>query len=551
MQLSNHFKTIHTDVLVVGSGGAGLRAALEARKFKAEVSIASKGPLGAGTCTLISGGGFKAPVQGVTCEDHLERTLAWGKHIGNKPLAEILVREAPFRLLELKEFGVNLIPRVGGFWAGGPPNLRGQGLTRPLTEAALRADVKALERVMVFDVIIESGRVIGAVALDLENGQIIAIEAKSVLLATGGFSQIYSRTDNPLDITGDGHAIAYRAGADLQDMEFTQFSPLGLAEPGLPTRLVSAGEILALATLRNASGEDLSVKYGLKGPSTQHYFVEEHSDRAVRDIGLELHKGQGIEGVVLLDLATVPSDYWNKKDSHAGELKALLSFLASKGLDAKKTPIRVLPLAHFSLGGVRINEFCETGIPGLYAACEVSGGIHGANRLGGNALTEAIVFGARAGMKAAQYAHEAEAVRIEKTEIIEKIEQVSEVRNREPVSEKSPQKMKERIKDVMWKYVGIARNESGLTTALKEIETITQDYSSGVWGRNPIEIMGTLEALNMLQVSDTVARTALHRKESRGMHFRTDYPEQDDEKWVVNLVVSSKRNEIRTIKVQE
>lgn len=534
-------KIIHTDVLVVGSGGAGLMAALEARKLGAEVFIASKMPLGVATCTSYSMGGFKAAVGGLSHKDLFIRTVEYGKYMNNQRLVEILVEEGPYRLLELEKFGVHLVPHFGGYWVIGPPHKRGQELTKSLKEACLKASVKALENVLVINLILTSGEVTGAFAVDLETGGILAIEAKSTILATGGSGQIYLRTDNPSRITGDGYAIAFRAGAALIDMEFVQFTPIGLAEPNLPTFLFSSDEILSVGTLRNALGENLNKKYKLRAR-----FVGEHSDIVMRSMGLEIHNGRGIDDSLLLDLTNLPNNFRVKEDSHLEEMKMILSRIAKSGLDIKQKPIRVSPLAHYVLGGIRINERCETSLPGLYAAGEATGGIHGANRLGGNALTELIVFGSRAGKYAAEYTSKTKSIHVEPTLVKERFKEISEILSKQKKGVNAKE-IKRHIKEIMWKYVGMVRTESSLKEAINRLQCIRQEKLSKVLVANRIELLEALEAINMLQVAEMIIRSALFRKETRAMHFRVDYPQQDDKKWLANLIITSKRDKMQII----
>jgi fumarate reductase (CoM/CoB) subunit A len=532
-------KIIHTDVLIVGSGGAGLMAALEARKFGAEVLIASKTPLGLASCTFYSMGGFKAAVGGLSQEDLFIKTIEYGRYLNNQRLVEILVEEGPYRLLELEKFGVHLVPHFGGYWVTGSSGKRGQELTKSLKEACLKGGVKALENVIIIDLILTSGKVAGAFAVDLENSDVLAIGAKSTILATGGSGQIYSRTDNPSRITGDGYAIAFRAGAELIDMEFVQFTPIGLAEPNLPTLLFSSDEILSVGTLRNALGEDLNKKYKLS-----KRFIGEHSDIVMRSMGLELHNGRGIDDSLLLDLTHLPDNIRVKEGVHQEEIEMILSRVAKSGLDIKQKPIRVSPLAHCVLGGIRINERCETSLPGLYAAGEVTGGVHGANRLGGNALTELMVFGSRAGKYAAECASATKSLHVESKSVKEKLEEISEFLNKSGKGV-NPEEIKRHIKEIMWKYVGIVRSESSLKEAIDRLDYIRQTKLSEVFVANWIELLAAFEATNMLQVAEIITRSALFREETRAMHFRVDYPQQDDKKWLSNSLITSEQGRIQ------
>lgn len=518
-------KSIYTDVLIVGSGGAGLRAALEARTLGVQVLIASKSPLGVNTCTIYSAGGFKAGLGGPTTLDFFKKALRWGRSINNQKLLKVFAEEGASRLLELEKLGVHVIPRVGGCWVTGPPPMFGKGLTDPLKATALRTGVKVLERVMVTDLAIADGRLTGALALD-SDANLITIESKSAILASGGGCQVYSKTDNPRGITGDGYAIALRAGARLLDMEFVQFSPLGIAEPDMPTSLV----LIPSSTLINSLGEKIVEKYKLtKG---------EPSDTLARAIEREVSEGRGTNRAVLADLTKIPDTFWKEQNNHTKNLTWLLRKHANKQV------LHIFPLAHYFLGGVLIDDKCQTNIPGLYAAGEVTGGIHGANRVPGNALTELIVFGARAGRFAAEYANKtAEKPHIDPRFIAEKSREILDIGN----GTVPPKTLRKRIHEVMWKFLGIVRNEEGVKKAIEELKEV-KVQTKAILAKNRAELIEALEVKNMCQVAEMLALASQFRTESRGSHYRSDYPTQDDSKWLNNVIITLKGERVELIK---
>ncbi|MFQ6075466.1 MAG: FAD-dependent oxidoreductase [Candidatus Bathyarchaeia archaeon] len=515
---------VETDVLIVGGGAAGLRAAIEAKRSGVDVLLVSKAPLGYANSTAYAGGIFRAAVRGMTAERHFEETVVGGNFLNDQRLVEVMVKEAPARLSELGEFGVETHPSPRGVSIRGPFMMNGLGLTKPLTERVRRMGVRVLEQHHLADLITSGGRVVGAVAVDKRTGRFKALQTSSIVLATGGLGRLYERTDNPVGTTGDGYALAYRAGATLLDMEFVQFFPFGLAEPGLLVHMVSLS-IISLGSLKNRLGEDFLGKYGLS--VGDYVWARDIMSRAFM---LEVREGRGEMGGVLLDLSGTSEDEWAKDPWLTRVRRTWLD-----GFDLKK-PLHIAPLAHFFMGGVEINERCETSVSGLYAAGEVVGGVHGANRLGGNALTEATVFGARAGRYAAENTKETQTSAIDDRLVEEKREEVLGALSRGPRRGSHPKEIKERVGRVMWMDAGIVRSREGLQRALDEVKEIGE-ASSMAYATTPRELVWALEAENMALVAELIVRSALYREESRGAHYRLDFPERDDGRWVKNVRV--------------
>lgn len=515
---------LETDVLVVGGGAAGLRAAIEARRRGVDVLLVSKAPMGHANSTAYAGGVLRAAVGGMTCQRHLEETVVGGCFLNDQRLVGVMVGEAPARLAELAGFGVEAHTTPTGVSVHGPFMMSGLGLTLPLTETVRRMGVRVLEHHYVADLITAGGMVRGAIAVEVRTGRVKALQASSLVLATGGLGRLYERTDNPVGMTGDGYALAYRAGAALLDMEFVQFFPFGLAEPGLPVHMVSPS-LISLGSLRNRLGEDFLGKRGLA--VGDYTWARDIMSRAFME---EVREGRGDMGGLLLDLSGVAEEAWAEVPWLSHVRRTWL-----RRFDLTK-PLHIAPLAHFFMGGVEVNERCEAGVSGLYAAGEVVGGVHGANRLGGNALTEAIVFGARAGWHAAEHAEKTESSPLDGRLVEKRMEAVLGPLSREGGGGPNPREIKKRLGMVMWRDVGVIRRGESLRRALDEVEEI-REASSKVCATSPRGLVWALEAENMALVAELIVRSALCREESRGAHHRLDFPERDDGRWLRNVRV--------------
>lgn len=500
---------ISCDVLVIGSGAAGLIAAAEARRRKAEVVLVSKAQLGYATSTMYSNGAFRAAVDGYTVEKHFEDTMEVGRSINDTSLVWRMVKEAPKRVLRLADFGLNLKISKGYVYVGEPP-YPGRSIVNPLLNTCKVLGVRLLPNTMVTQIVKEDGEAIGAIALDVRRMETLAISAKAIILATGGCGQIYSRTDNPSRVTGDGYILALEAGAKLVDMEFVQFFPLGLAERTTWILTVTKGR------LENDLGEDLLKKYGLDAKLGRA--IIRMRDELSKAIMLELDKGRE----VFLDC------------SEAYENPDRASRIGLHILRGSKK-VRICPLAHFMMGGVKISTNAETTIKGLYACGEVAGGVHGANRLGGNALTEAAVFGSIAGEEASKRAAEKKLHGVDP----KRAYRLKELLGMLKEGKKEPREVKKRVKEITWNLVGIIRNEKGLREAMRLLEEI--EPPKGKAG-----IMEALEAMNMVKVAKIVTLSALARAESRGAHFREDFP-QEDSKWARNITIYSDNGRLKVV----
>jgi succinate dehydrogenase/fumarate reductase flavoprotein subunit len=505
------------DVLVLGSGSAGLRAAISAREAGLRVCVVSKGPVGKSTCTWLSAGVMAGGFNAATIKAHSEKTLLAGRGINQPELVEILVNEAPERLDELRRWGIEAEFRNGYLFAKGHPPVQGEEIIRCLINRNRELETQFLSKLMVTDLVMEDGAGMVKV-LDQPSGEWQAISAKAIILATGGASALYFRHDNPKRMLGDGQRLALEAGAVLQDMEFVQFYPLCLCGPGIPP-LVIPPKLADQGRLVNDLGEDILVKYGIQ----ERPAGEKARDLLSQAIFTEMYRnGQKVN----LDLSDVSDQQW-RRDPFSASVERILGDQHG----AKHHPVQVAPAGHHLMGGVKINGACTTSVPGLFAAGEVTGGLHGANRMGGNALTENLVFGARAGVSAANWAKGVGDSH--KKTLIEKMYERSGTES----SKLSIADLQTRLRKTMWEEGGVIRNENGLIRALDSVNELREMALSLPAECSRQGLVDTIELRSATRIAGLIMQGALKRKESRGAHFREDFPRQNDEKWRGHLQV--------------
>ncbi|WP_018153189.1 MULTISPECIES: fumarate reductase (CoM/CoB) subunit TfrA [Methanothermococcus] len=527
-----------TDVLIIGGGGAAARAAIECSNKN--VVVAVKGLFGKSGCTVMAEGGYNAVFNPEdSFEKHFYDTMKGGGFINNPKLVEILIKNAPKELKNLEKFGCIFDRTEEGKVAQRP--FGGQSFNRTcysgdrtgheiisgLMEYINRLDkVDIKEDVMAVKLIVKDNRCYGAIFLDLINGNLFPIYAKATILATGGAGQLYPITSNPIQKVGDGFAIAYNEGVELIDMEMVQFHPTGMVGTG----------ILVTEAVRGEGG----ILYNSNKERFMKNYDKEKMELSTRDvvaraIYTEIKEGRGINGGVYLDVSHLDDRIIEER------LETMFSQFLDVGIDIRKEPMIVAPTAHHFMGGIKINEKCESNIAGLFACGEVAGGIHGANRLGGNALADTQVFGAIAGRYASEFAenHDFNLSKVKEltNNIIQNLE--GEFKERGENAHESIEK----LRNIMWNYVSIVRDEKGLEQALKEIKGLKNKKISV---NGTVDVQKYFELKNMLQVAEIVTKCALIRKESRGAHCRSDYPETLEE-WKGNLVANKK--EIKFIKL--
>ena len=534
----NELIRLNTDVLVVGSGGAGLRAAIEARKQGVDVLLISKSQTGLANCTACALGAFRLAQGKDEKEKYFQMVLKAGRYLNNRKLVKILVENADSAIKELKELGVNLEISKRRATIISDKGPAGAVLTKTLTKYIQHLGVKILSNVMIFDLVVQENRCVGALGFHRKTGDIYIISAKSVILATGGYSTIYLYHDNPRIITGDGIALAYLAGAELQDLEFIQFQPmiLDLKIPRMPIldwTIEATKNLVPGGPLLNVKGEPILPKYGLLKNKILR-------DNLIVAIEREIFEGKGINNSVILDLRSVEPEEYNKVFPLEFQQKLIQPFIKI----FKTRRLHIASCAHYTMGGIRINDECKTTVKGLYAAGEVTSGVHGANRLGGNALSEIIVFGAIAGREAAKYAKQVKPAEIDKNYILESREKAQETFNYSKSKKLNQAMVKNKVRLVVSSFCRPVRSKEKLEQALERLEQIKKILPHIV-AENFEELREAFEAKFMFLLAKLVVKSAMIRTESRGSHFRVDYPKQDDKNWLKNIIVKMEGGETK------
>jgi fumarate reductase (CoM/CoB) subunit A len=516
--LANEVVDCH--VLVIGSGGAGVRAAIEASRH-GETVLISKTIVGKGGCTTMAEGGFNAVLREQdSCGIHFEDTMKGGAFLNDPDLVNILVKEAPLRMGDLvkwgavfdftdsdevaqRPFGGQRFPRT--CYAG---DRTGHEMMVTLVERLDGTSVLNLQEYTVIDLLKDGDRVIGAMALD-EKGNFVLLKADSTVLATGGGTKIYDISTNSSSGTGDGYAIGYRAGAELIDMEMIQFHPTGAIFPyDARGRLVTEAVRGEGGVLLNTKGERFMRNYD---PQRMELSTR---DVVARAIASEILAGRGTPGGgVYLDVTHLP------REQIESRLPVMLEQFLAFGVDIRTTPMEVAPTAHHVMGGLRITPECRTTLPGLFACGEVSGGVHGANRLGGNALAETQVFGKRAGEAAGKA--EKQQKRVDESQVRRELDRL----DRFMAGTKSPARVRMMLQQAMWDGAGIFRNAADLSRTLTAVNVLADKPLKAETCRNLAECC-IVE--NMCLIASLICRSALIREESRGAHVRNDITQSHD-----------------------
>jgi succinate dehydrogenase / fumarate reductase, flavoprotein subunit len=530
-----NYETREHDVLIIGAGGAGLRAAIEALAQGASVAVVCKSLLGKAH-TVMAEGGIAAAMANVDATDswktHFRDTMRGGKFLNNWRMAQLHAQESPDRVRELEQWGALFDRTESGDILqrafGGHTFKRlchvgdrtGLEMIRTLQDRGVQQGIDVYMECTVTRLLTDNGRVAGAFAYWRENGRFIVFKAKSIVIATGGIGKAWRVTSNSWEYTGDGMALAYEAGAELMDMEFVQFHPTGMVwPPGVQGILVTEAVRGEGGILRNKAGERFMEKYDPKRMELST------RDVVARSIYTEVKEGRGTEhGGAYLDISHKPAEYVKKKlPSMYHQFKELAD------VDITKGPMEVGPTCHYMMGGIRVDaETAESTVPGLFAAGEAAAGLHGANRLGGNSLSDLLVFGRRAGLAASANAKRSSASSIDNAQIDQAAKELLV-----PFSNsgtESPYAVHRDLQEVMQNLVGIFRTHEDLKKALSELaELKTRAARVSVEGSrlfNPgWHLSYDLKA--MLIVSEAVAHSALARTESRGAHSRIDYPNPD------------------------
>jgi len=519
------------DILVIGTGGAGLYAAIRAADGGGRVYVRDKGLIGRGGST-VGGAGVSAvgpwSKPGDNANVQFRDTVIGGAYLNDQPMVRILVEEAQQRIVEMESWGLKFDRGPDGRYvldqAGGHSYPRvmaisdrvGLQMVKVLRNQARLRQIERCPDVMACRLLIHNGAIAGAIGLDVGVGEVVQVNAPAVVLATGGVGQLYPSTSNPIQNTGDGLALALRAGARLLNMEQVQFYPCGLVHP--PSLRGFILGIQEYAALYNSEEERFMARYEPE--------LLEHTtrDRLARAIFTEIVEGRGTaHGGVYLDATDVPKETF-LSFQHEYEVAR------DRGFDMQLVRLEVAPAAHYFMGGVAIDISGCASVPGLYAAGEVSGGVQGGNRLSGNSLAEILVFGARAGAHAAGYARGAIRPTPEQAQAAEVEREIRGLVNRRN-GRLTPSQGKQRLRRLMWQYAGVIRDGAGLTAARYELIGLEQELLPQISMSGPSllqnhSLVSYLELKNMITVAQTIVQSALERQESRGAHYRQDFPEE-------------------------
>jgi len=533
-----------SDVLVLGSGFAGLRAASAAARMGASVTIVEKGPRA--TPDIL---GFNVAVEKDDSLDAYESDLQKSSQsISNRDLEKLLVANARNELDFLEEVGLIFDKKPNGEYdvlhtlgSTYPRLVHYKAMTGIEGSKLMARDckdhgAKFHQFIFIHKLIRTNGEIAGAIGVDMRSGEFKTFVGKAIVLATGGCGAIYDLTTYPKGITGDGFALAYDAGAEIIDMEFMQFEPCVFVYPEalkgkvIPTTLLRAG-----AQLRNGRNEDILSKYGLDRAAVQKYSLARAMLGEIRSGNASPHGG------VFYDVSMLPRK--RVVEDHAIFYRP--AFAA--GIDLMKDPAEVMPAAHTALGGVRINAHCETSLPGLYAAGEVAGGFYGANRMGGSAGIETLVFGNIAGINAGKHARNIESSDCSAVLESAKIEEAKlKILMHKDTTEITITKLsgiQEEIKKIMVSKVNLLKNRHELEEANERIRELQRELATKKAG-NTKDLIRLLECGNMLKVALMIIESSLLRKESRGAFYREDFPETDNSNWKGNIVIRNVAQEM-------
>lgn len=570
------YTTFEHDVLVIGAGGAGLRAAIEASAAGVKVGLICKSLLGKAH-TVMAEGGMAAALANVDDRDnwkvHFSDTMRGGQYVNNWRMAELHAKEAPDRVRELEAWGAVFDRTNDGkilqrnFGGHRYPRLAHVGdrtgleLIRTLQDHGIHQGIEVFMEVTVVSLLKDGDRVVGCFAYEREHGHFRVFNAKAVVLATGGVGRAYKITSNSWEGTGDGHSLAYHAGAELIDMEFLQFHPTGMVwPPSVRGLLVTEGVRGEGGVLRNSEGRrfmfsDIPELYKNQTADNEEegwrYVIGDREarrppelltrDHVARAIVREIKAGRGSpHGGVFLDISWIKEKIPNSAEHIKKKLPSMYhQFKQLANIDITKEPMEIGPTTHYIMGGIRVDADTQMStLPGLFAAGECAAGINGANRLGGNSLSDLIVFGKRAGEYAAKFAMENNAGKVDQAQVDGIARRALEPFEREAAE--NPYAVQQDLQDMMQDLVGIVRTEEELTRALEEIAKLRARAGKASVSGNIDFNPGWHTALdlhNLLTVSEAIARAARERKESRGGHFRDDFPQKDADFGKLNLAL--------------
>ncbi len=571
------YETFHHDVLVIGSGGAGLRAAIEASAAGVSVGMVCRCLLGKAH-TVMAEGGVAAALANVDDRDnwkvHFSDTMRGGQYLNNWRMAELHAKQSPDRVKELEAWGAVFDRTDDGrilqrnFGGHKYPRLAHVGdrtgleMIRTLQDYGIHQGIDIYQEYTIISLLKNGEKVVGAFGYDREKGLFKVFMAKAVIIATGGMGRIYRISSNSWDCTGSGISLAYHAGAELIDMEFIQFHPTGMVwPPSVRGLLITEGVRGEGGVLRNSEGrrfmfDDIPELYrGQTSTDEEEGWRYTQGDKnakrppelltrdhVARCIIREIKEGRGSpHGGVFLDIAWIKEKISNAPEHIKRKLPSMYhQFKELAGVDITKEAMEVGPTTHYIMGGVRVNADTQmTSTPGLFAAGECAAGLHGANRLGGNSLSDLLVFGKLAGEHAARYTKETPAGKVEANQVEEIAQWALAPFGREGAGE-NPFQIQSNLQDMMQELVGIVRTEKELDDAIGKITLLKDRADRAACGGNRGYNPGwhtAMELKHMLTVADAVARAAKERKESRGGHFREDCPTKKEGLGNVNICI--------------
>src|SRR3954464_14379967 len=530
------------DVLVIGAGLAGQRAALAAAEQGVSVGIISKVHPVRSHSNAAQGGINAALQEDDSWESHAFDTIKGSDYLADQDAVEIMCKAAPEELLHLEHLGVtfhrNEEGKLGTRAFGGASAARtyyvaditGQAIMHVLYEQLMKYAVEVARYEEYFTTSLamdDDGNCVGAICRNVRDGSMEHFGAKSVILATGGNGQVWQPTTNALICTGDGIAQAYRVGAKLMDMEMVQYHPTTLAGKGF---LIPEGARGEGAHLLNANGERFMEKYA---PNKMELASRDVVSRAEQT---EINEGRGFpDGTVALDITVVP-----RKRIHEALREIVLVGRDFAGVDITKEPIRIKPGNHYTMGGVKTDVHGATSIPGLYAAGEVACvSVHGGNRLGANSLLDTLIFGRRSGEHAAARAKQSDGARPNQAALADSEREISELMARDHGNGRRISVLRRELGETMDRFVAVFRDEEGIQTALERVKRLREELPSAyIDDRGTVfnqDVLGALELDFMLEQAECTCVAALHRTESRGAQYRTDFPERNDDEWLKHI----------------
>jgi succinate dehydrogenase/fumarate reductase flavoprotein subunit len=527
---------VDCEVAVLGGGAAALRAAIAAHDAGAKAVMVSKQTPGYSGNTVIARSGHSAPFSPEdTPETFVADILKAGEYMNHQPMVRVLCAEACARIEELVAWGVPFLTRNGRIEtqpSAGHSYPRGcytvkniaTEVARPVRAQVDRRGIAVLDHLMLHHLLVDNGHCCGAVGMHRGTGEIYVVHAGAVIIATGGGAEVYVQTTNVSGVTGDGLAMALRAGVALVDMEFVQYYPVALRWP--VTRLLASPTLFPLgAKLYNRLGE----RFMASLPQGTENVTRDVRSRA---IFREISAGRGVnDDAVVMSLADIDEEAFRR---YAPDMAHIADM---KKLDYRTAQFLVRPEAHFFCGGIRTDTWGATPLPGLYAVGEAAGGCHGANRLANNAFTECYVFGKRAGEHAATYGRSQVRNARAPASLVHRYVRGLEQRAQQTSGTTDVKAVNKILRQQMWEHVGVVRHTAALQAALEAIHTL-QEQVQTCSGDRPAAVVRCLELENLCLTAEAITLAALTREESRGTHSREDFPDKDDAGWLCNLLVS-------------